>query len=93
MFAENGHVGGLFSAAKLMQLKIAELKGCTDTLEQARGDPLPDTAEEENYGLTLFFGLSPSMNRSDLLASLPSRPVADRLVSRYFNSKEPILSM
>ncbi|PTB65489.1 hypothetical protein BBK36DRAFT_66113 [Trichoderma citrinoviride] len=70
---------------------IAELKGCTDTLEQARGDPLPDTAEEENYGLTLFFGLSPSMNRSDLLASLPSRPVADRLVSRYFNSKEPIL--
>ncbi|KAL5090688.1 hypothetical protein Trisim1_003997 [Trichoderma cf. simile WF8] len=70
---------------------ITELKGCTDTLEQARGDSLPDTAEEENYGPTLFFGLSPLMNRSDLLASLPSRPVVDRLVSRYFNTKEPIL--
>ncbi|KAJ4854771.1 short chain dehydrogenase domain-containing protein [Trichoderma breve] len=68
---------------------IAELKGCTDT--QSRGDPLPDTVEEENYGLTLFFGLSQSMNRPDLLASLPSRPVVDRLVSRYFNTKEPIL--
>ncbi|KAM6485755.1 fungal-specific transcription factor domain-containing protein [Trichoderma sp. SZMC 28011] len=68
---------------------IAELKGCTDT--QSRGDPLPDTAQEENYGLTLFFGLSPSINRSDLLALLPSRPVVDRLVSRYFNTKEPIL--
>lgn len=93
MLAENGYVGGLFSAAKLIQPKITELKSCTDTLEQARGDPLTDTAEEENYGLTLFFGLSPLMNRSDLLASLPSRPVVDRLVSRYFNTKEPILSV
>ncbi|KAL6812337.1 fungal-specific transcription factor domain-containing protein [Trichoderma camerunense] len=68
---------------------IAELKGCTDSFEQARSVPLPD--KEENYGLTLFFGLSPSISRSDLLASLPSRPVVDRLVSRYFNTKEPIL--
>lgn len=83
--------GSLFSVTNLIQPKIAELKGCTDT--QSRGDPLPDTAQEENYGLTLFFGLSPSINRSDLLALLPSRPVVDRLVSRYFNTKEPILSM
>ncbi|QYT01977.1 Zn(2)-C6 fungal-type domain-containing protein [Trichoderma simmonsii] len=68
---------------------IAELKGCTDT--QSRSESLPDTVEEGNYGLTLFFGLSPSINRSDLLASLPARPVVDRLVSRYFNTKEPIL--
>lgn len=83
--------GGLLSATKLIRPKIAELKGCTDT--QSRGEPLLDTVEEDNYGLTLFFGLSPSINRSDLLAFLPSRPVADRLVSRYFNTKEPILSM
>jgi hypothetical protein len=93
VLAENGHVGGFFFAAKLIQPKITELKGCTDTLEEACGDPLPDTAEEENYGPTLFFGLSPLMNQSDLLASLPSRPVVDRLVSRYFNTKEPILGM
>lgn len=83
--------GSLLSAIKLIRPKIAELKGCTDA--QLRSDLLPNAVEEENYGLTLFFGLSPSINRSDLLASLPSRPVVDRLVSRYFNTKEPILSM
>ncbi|KKP01272.1 hypothetical protein THAR02_06630 [Trichoderma harzianum] len=70
---------------------IAELKGCTDTLEQTRDSLVPETATEGNYGLTLFFGLSPSINRSDLLVSLPSRPGVDRLVSRYFNTKEPTL--
>ncbi|UKZ61401.1 uncharacterized protein TrAtP1_002666 [Trichoderma atroviride] len=68
---------------------IRELKDCTEALEQADDEFLLGTTEEESSGPTLFVGLSPLMNRSDVLAFLPPRPVVDRLISRYFNAKEP----
>jgi hypothetical protein len=40
----------------------------------------------------LLVGLTPSLIRSDILAFLPQRPVVDRLISRYFNAKEPSTS-
>ncbi|KAE8446078.1 hypothetical protein EG329_012586 [Mollisiaceae sp. DMI_Dod_QoI] len=49
--------------------------------------------EEEEYWPTaaLCFDVESPATRFDLLAELPSRPVVDRLVSRYFNSNSPAL--
>lgn len=41
----------------------------------------------------LLAGLNRPASIHDLLSDIPSRPVADRLVSRCLNSAEPSLSM
>ncbi len=51
-------------------------------------------ASKKNEGLkgpALMFGGSASLNHSELLASLPSRTVMDKIVSRYFNTYDPSL--
>ncbi|KAH8803624.1 hypothetical protein F5884DRAFT_682931 [Xylogone sp. PMI_703] len=47
----------------------------------------------EVHGLRLLLGASSSVTKLDLLESLPPRPVVDRLVSQFFNSKEPGISI
>jgi hypothetical protein len=36
----------------------------------------------------LLFGHRPLMSKEELLSAMPSRPVADRLVSRYLNTRD-----
>lgn len=53
----------------------------------------PEEVEEEDVvpavsGPVLLFGNSISSTISELLAALPVRSMADRLISAYLNSKE-----
>lgn len=50
--------------------------------------------EEESFDApcpTLLFGLSKPASKEELLSDIPSRPVTDRLISQFFNSKEPFI--
>ncbi|KAI9722611.1 MAG: hypothetical protein M1812_001542 [Candelaria pacifica] len=46
---------------------------------------------DELKGPSLMFGGSASLSHSELLTSLPSRTVMDKIVSRYFNTYDPSL--
>ena len=50
-----------------------------------------DSFAPEISGPELLFGNTISAPKPDLLAALPARPVADRLISLYLNSKESTL--
>jgi hypothetical protein len=39
----------------------------------------------------LLLGLNKPASKEELLADIPQRPVADRLVSQFLHSKEPLL--
>lgn len=41
----------------------------------------------------LIFGAYEPVTKADLLAALPPRPIADRFISRYFNSNDPAVRM
>lgn len=69
---------------------IAELKDYFETEdelqanEQMGGEP----ANSHWTGPQLLYGYSKLPTKQEVIASLPARPVVDRLVSRYFNSFE-----
>ncbi|KAI9819557.1 MAG: hypothetical protein M1827_007007 [Pycnora praestabilis] len=46
---------------------------------------------DENPGPAFLFGASKPPDKSEILASIPTRPVVDQLVSRYFNSYDPAI--
>ncbi|KAJ5157482.1 uncharacterized protein N7482_008582 [Penicillium canariense] len=54
--------------------------------EQTEESPAPEIS-----GPVLFFGNTISATKADLLTAVPARPVADRLISLYLNSKESTL--
>ncbi|PWY80719.1 hypothetical protein BO70DRAFT_397011 [Aspergillus heteromorphus CBS 117.55] len=72
--------------------EIAEVK---QYLQLNENSPLEDAEEEtsapEVSGPVLLFGNLVPSTKADLLAALPDRPAADRLVSFYLNSKEATL--
>ncbi|KAI9046067.1 fungal specific transcription factor domain-containing protein [Aspergillus affinis] len=62
----------------------------TSPEDDAEGEPSTPDA----LGPVLLFGNTIATTKADLLAALPARPVADRLVSSYLNSKEaPLVVM
>ncbi|RDW86274.1 putative Zn(II)2Cys6 transcription factor [Aspergillus mulundensis] len=73
------YVSGSHWAA--LQDSIAEIKEYLDS----------DTPLSQNYseGPALLVGLCPPVGKDDFLAAVPPKDVADRLVSRFFNSMEP----
>ncbi|KAL4743510.1 fungal-specific transcription factor domain-containing protein [Aspergillus similis] len=64
-----------------LQDSIAEIKECLDS-----DHPLTQNSSE---GPALLLGICPPGNKEDFLAAVPPKAVADRLVSRFFNSMEP----
>ena len=56
-----------------------------------------EQGDEETVGSsaapTLLLGLHRQVSREELLDGLPPRPVADRLVALFVNSKEPTTGM
>ncbi|RFU24674.1 hypothetical protein B7463_g11665, partial [Scytalidium lignicola] len=60
-----------------------------ETGDETRDSTFVDAAADGNHGPTLLVGVFPPVSQSELLTFLPPRAVVDRLVSRYFNSKEP----
>ena len=68
---------------------IAELKDHFDNEEAAHPDRTPsDLPSVESTGPQLLYGGVKAATKEEILASIPARPVVDRLVSRYFNSFE-----
>jgi len=59
-------------------------------------DELSDEEVLENDGSndmepTIWFGISKQLSKEELLSAIPPRPVSDRMVSNFMNSKEPIV--
>ncbi|KAL4906773.1 hypothetical protein BDW74DRAFT_127339 [Aspergillus multicolor] len=77
--AGTSYVSGAHWAA--LQDSIAEIKEFLDS----------DTSLTQNYseGPALLVGLCPPVGKEDFLAAVPPKGMADRLVSRFFNSMEP----
>ncbi|EKG15178.1 Transcription factor fungi [Macrophomina phaseolina MS6] len=68
---------------------IAELKDhFEDDNLNAGASPAAGAATAEYQGPKLLFGCHSPTTRESILASLPQRPVTDRLVSKYFNSMD-----
>ncbi|KAF9776099.1 Trichosetin biosynthesis cluster transcription factor tf23 [Fusarium sp. DS 682] len=68
---------------------IAELKDHFDNEEASHPDAQgADSPCAEMTGPQLIYGCPKPANKDEILASIPARPVVDRLVSRYFNSFE-----
>ncbi|KAJ4249827.1 Fusarisetin A cluster transcription factor fsa6 [Fusarium torreyae] len=81
------YVGSAHWAAVLDE--IAELKDHFDNEEASH--PICPERDSPCAGVTslqILHGFSKPATREDILASIPSRPVVNRLVSRYFNSFE-----
>ena len=58
----------------------------------ASEDMWPDSSEEDGEGsVDLIFGLHHPSTLQQLLEILPPRPVVDRILSAYFNTKWLIL--
>lgn len=73
-----------------MDVQIAEVKEYLEMVDETSPE---DDAEDEATtldipGPVLLFGNTLSSTKSNLLAALPTRSLADRLVSAYLNSHE-----
>ncbi|RKL26669.1 hypothetical protein BFJ72_g13629 [Fusarium proliferatum] len=69
---------------------IAELKDHFDNEEELSHPDVQgvESPGAEMTGPQLFYGCRKPASKDEILASIPTRPVVDRLVSRYFNSFE-----
>ncbi|KAI0888504.1 fungal-specific transcription factor domain-containing protein [Annulohypoxylon maeteangense] len=67
---------------------IGELKDHLEEEESQNTHQVTETPEFDITGPQLLYGCSRHANKEELLASVPPRQVADRLVSHYFNSFE-----
>ena len=74
-------------------MQITELK---DYFEDEH-DPIernaPATKVPDPDGPDLLFGCSKYVNKQEILAAIPSRPIVDRLVSKYFNTRDIVPGM
>ncbi|KAI9039032.1 putative C6 transcription factor [Aspergillus affinis] len=72
---------------------LEEINGVKEYL-QGSDDESDEEDEEDSFDMaspTLLFGLNKPASKEELLADIPSRPVADRLISQFFTSKEPFI--
>lgn len=75
-------------------MQIAEVKDYLQMTEDSYPkDQIDDSFAPAISGPELFFGNTISAPKSGLIAALPPRPVADRLISLYLNSKESTLGI
>jgi len=54
-------------------------------------EPTSDDRTSENPDLSLALGSEHGLKIKDILVSLPTRPICDMLVSRYFNARYMVL--
>lgn len=73
-------------------MQISEVKEYLQLTEDSYSEEqFDDSTTPEISGPELLFGNTISAPKSDLIAALPARSVADRLISLYLNSKESTL--
>lgn len=69
--------------------QIAELKDhFEDKIPRADPSNFAELSEHAIEGPSLLFGYHSHATKESILASIPQRPVADRLVSKYFKAKD-----
>lgn len=75
-------------------MQISEVKEYLQLTEDSYSEDQFDNSFAPGIsGPELLFGNTISAPKSDLIAALPARPVADRLISLYLNSKESTLGI
>ncbi|GAB1208988.1 hypothetical protein APSETT445_007753 [Aspergillus pseudonomiae] len=71
------------------------INGVREYLQEDNGisdDEALDDGHLNTPSPTLLLGLNKAVSKEDLLVDIPPRPVTDRLVAQFINSKEPVLS-
>ncbi|KAB8259626.1 hypothetical protein BDV32DRAFT_124176 [Aspergillus pseudonomiae] len=74
---------------------LEEINGVREYLQEDNGisdDEALDDGHLNTPSPTLLLGLNKAVSKEDLLVDIPPRPVTDRLVAQFINSKEPVLS-
>jgi hypothetical protein len=74
-------------------IQIEEVKGYFREDDELSEDSSSEPETFESSHPPLLFGLGKHASKEELLSDIPSRAVANRLISRYFNSGDPSLSM
>ncbi|KAE8414013.1 fungal-specific transcription factor domain-containing protein [Aspergillus pseudocaelatus] len=73
---------------------LEEINGVREYLQEGN-DISDDEALDDGHlntpSPTLLLGLNKAVSKEDLLADVPPRPVTDRLIAQFINSKEPVL--
>ncbi|KAH8423065.1 putative C6 transcription factor [Aspergillus melleus] len=73
---------------------LEEINGVKEYLQGSEDESDEEVEEEDSFDMaspTLLFGLNKPASKEELLADIPARPVADRLISQFFTSKEPFI--
>jgi hypothetical protein len=73
-----------------------QINGVREYLQESNeisDEELVDEDRRSASSPTLLLGLNKPASREDLLTDIPPRPVTDRLIAQFLNSKEPLLSM
>lgn len=71
----------LMGVERLTQIQISDLK---DQFETETGT---SDAESDHEEAEFPFGMCKPASKHDILMALPTRPVVDRLVARYFSNE------
>ncbi|KAI9835017.1 MAG: hypothetical protein M1837_003975 [Sclerophora amabilis] len=87
MYVSEGHwVSILSNIAEVKNYFADHKQQFEDQLEKVNASKGPT----EYGGSGFLFGASDPPERSEIMSSLPGRPCIDKLVSRYFNSYDPV---
>ncbi|KAF7590481.1 hypothetical protein BBP40_002826 [Aspergillus hancockii] len=73
---------------------LEEINGVREYLQESNSLSDEEIFEEDSHSAsspTLLLGLNKAASIEDLLADIPPRPVTDRLIAQFLNSKEPLL--
>lgn len=81
---ENRYVGREYWVAILDS--IAELRDQVVADEIPHEDEDIEYANNQTHRALLLYGHRPSISRREILDSLPTKPIVDRYISRYFNN-------
>ncbi|RAL11369.1 putative C6 transcription factor [Aspergillus homomorphus CBS 101889] len=87
--AETRYIDGAHWRAVLEE--ISEVREYLREQDAHSDDELAQNEATDVAGPTLLLGLHKPLKKEELLASLPPRPITDRLIAQWLNSKEPVI--
>lgn len=72
---------------------IAELKNHFDEGHERNDEHISNAHEPNDFEPRILLGPQNHASRAEIMSSIPTRPICDRLISRYFNSMDVAPSM
>ncbi|KAF2139918.1 uncharacterized protein K452DRAFT_320016 [Aplosporella prunicola CBS 121167] len=92
--AQTTYTGGSHWTAILHDIKeVKNLLENEDDDEEEPEKPEPEFDEEKPFRFSLVVGSPPPVSKKDLLRSLPPKAEVDRLVTLWYNSQDPTLTI